>query len=75
MASYDDIPGLPRHPPDALDYANAARDALKGIDPAGLADTDRFLYAVAAGILSLASNADRLDDRVAEVNTTPESKL
>lgn len=37
MASYDELSGQ-RLRPDALEYANAARDVLQGIDPAGLAD-------------------------------------
>lgn len=75
MASYDDIPGLPRHPPGALDYANAARDALKGLDPATLDDTGRLLYAIAAGVLSLASSTHYLDNSVGKVNTTLDAKL
>lgn len=74
MVSYDEFPGRYR-PPDALEYANAARDALKGIDPSGLTDTDRLLYALAAGILSLASSAYDLDSKAAEIKTALESRL
>lgn len=74
MVSYDEFSEQHLRP-DALEYANAARDALQGIDPAGLTETDRLLYAVAAGVLSLAVSADRLDDRGAEIRTALDSKL
>lgn len=49
-------------PPSAIDYANAAHDVLQGIDPKTLTGTDLLLYAIAAGLLSAASNTTDLGE-------------
>ncbi|MCM3921555.1 hypothetical protein ND748_07735 [Frankia sp. AiPs1] len=62
-------------PPDALEYANAARDAIKGVEVEALEGRDRLLYAIAASLLSLASSAYDLDGNAGKVVTTLRDKL